>query len=50
MEKRHISLNRGHFSLDTTERSKDFSRKLLEGWEDEYQEYRRLWIDLQKSR
>ena len=42
----YIPINKGHFELDTPERSLEFSRKLASGWEKEYKEYRKLWIDL----
>jgi radical SAM protein with 4Fe4S-binding SPASM domain len=48
--KKYIPINKGHFDLDTEERTKSFSRKLSTGWEKEYTEYRRLWIDLPKKR
>lgn len=47
---RYIPINKGHFELDTPERSASFSEKLARGWETEYAEYRRLWVDLPKSR
>ncbi|MDD5092641.1 MAG: radical SAM/SPASM domain-containing protein, partial [Candidatus Wallbacteria bacterium] len=48
--KKYIPINKGHFELDTAERSASFSGKLAYGWESEYREYRRLWIDLPKTR
>lgn len=47
---RYIPINKGHFDLDTQERTVAFSEKLAGGWEDEYHEYRRLWVDLAKTR
>lgn len=47
---RYIPINKGHFDLDTPERTLAFSEKLAQGWPKEYEEYRRLWIDLAKSR
>lgn len=49
-EERYIPINKGHFDLDTPERTRAFSEKLAQGWEKEYAEYRRLWIDLAKRR
>jgi len=49
-EERYIPINKGHFDLDTEERKKAFSAKLAAGWEEEYAEYRRLWIDLPRKR
>lgn len=45
-----VSLNKGHFTLDTDERTDEFSRKLATGWEDAYAEYRKNWIDLPKNK
>jgi len=48
-EQRYIPINKGHFDLDTLERTERFHRILGEGWEDEYREYRRLWAELPKA-
>ena len=50
LEKRYIPINKGHFDLDTPLRNLAFSENLARGWENEYEEYRRLWIDLAKTR
>lgn len=47
---RYIPINKGHFDLDTPERTRAFSEKLAAGWQKEYEEYRRLWVDLAKTR
>jgi MoaA/NifB/PqqE/SkfB family radical SAM enzyme len=47
---KYIPINKGHFELDTPERHSEFHRKLSNGWEAEYEEYRRLWVDLPKKR
>lgn len=47
---RYIPINKGHFDLDTEARSEIFTKKLAKGWEKEYAEYRRLWVDLAKKR
>ncbi|MBI4936651.1 MAG: SPASM domain-containing protein [Nitrosomonadales bacterium] len=47
---RYIPINKGHFDLDTPERTLAFSEKLSRGWSKEYEEYRRLWVDLAKTR
>ena len=39
---RYIPINKGHFELDTLERAQVFHEKLAQGWEREYEEYRRL--------
>lgn len=45
-----LQINKGHFSLDTDERTKAFGAKLAVGWEEDYAEYRRLWVELPKTR
>lgn len=50
IEERYIPINKGHFDLDTPERTAAFSEKLARGWENEYADYRRLWVDLAKNR
>ena len=47
---RYIPINKGHFNLDTPERIDAFTEKLALGWEREYKEYRRLWVELAKIR
>lgn len=47
---KYIPINKGHFELDTPERTAEFHRKLSLGWEKDYQTYRRLWADLPKRR
>jgi radical SAM protein with 4Fe4S-binding SPASM domain len=49
-EEKYIPINKGHFELDTVERTKEFSSKLATGWEDEYKEYRNKWETLPKNR
>ncbi len=50
VNEKYIPINKGHFELDTPERHSEFHRKLSNGWEAEYEEYRRLWVDLPKKR
>lgn len=50
VEERYIPINKGHFDLDTPERTAAFSEKLACGWESDYAEYRRLWVELAKNR
>jgi len=50
VEDQYIPINKGHFDLDTPERAASFSEKLSYGWENDYKEYRRLWVDLAKKR
>lgn len=40
------NVNKGHFDLEPVERLAEFQRKLSSGWEKEYQEYRKLWVEL----
>jgi uncharacterized radical SAM superfamily Fe-S cluster-containing enzyme len=49
-EEKYIPINKGHFELDTIERTKEFSNKLATGWEDEYKDYRSKWESLPKNR
>ena len=49
-EDRYIPINKGHFDLDTAERTAAFHRKLANGWRDEYVKYRELWVELAKTR
>lgn len=46
----YIPINKGHFDLDTEDRTAAFHEKLAQGWKEGYSEYRRLWVDLAKSR
>lgn len=46
----YIPINKGHFEMDTNERATKFYEMLSEGWEDDYQEYRKLWISLAKEK
>lgn len=47
---KYIPINKGHFELDTKERTEEFSKKMATGWESEYKEYRDKWVDLPKNR
>lgn len=47
---RYIPINKGHFDMDTPERTAAFGEKLARGWDEEYREYRRLWVELAKRR
>ena len=38
-----VQLNKGHFCLDTEERSRLFSEKMAHGWKDKYSQYRNDW-------
>ena len=41
-----VQLNKGHYNLDTEERSNEFNRKMGGGWESEYAKYRLDWVSL----
>lgn len=49
-DEKYIPINKGHFDLDTVERTNMFSEKLAEGWKNEYKEYRTKWVELPKKR
>ena len=49
-KEKYIPINKGHFELDTEERILEFQNKMASGWEDEYKEYRSLWVELPKKR
>lgn len=48
-EKKYIPINKGHFELDTKERTLEFYKKLAQGWEKEYKQYRELWSELPRK-
>ena len=47
--KKEIPINKGNYSMDTAERDLDFIKNLSAGWEREYNEYRRKWVDNAKN-
>ena len=49
-DKLYVPINKGHFDLDTENRRKEFEKKLSEGWEKDYKEYRSLWAELGKTK
>ena len=49
MNNRYVPINKGNYSMDTPEREALFERYRGEGWEAEYAEYRRKWVDHAKS-
>jgi radical SAM protein with 4Fe4S-binding SPASM domain len=50
-EEKYVPINKGHFDdLETPERMAEFSRKLGEGWEDEYKIYRENWSEAPKRK
>ena len=48
--KKYIPINKGHFELDTQERTNSFYEKLSVGWETKYKKYRSDWNNLPKNR
>lgn len=44
MNDRTVPINKGNYSMDTSEREARFERRRGEGWEDEYAAYRRNWV------
>lgn len=44
--KHYSPVNKGHFELEPQERVNLFKQKMSKGWEAEYEEYRRLWVEL----
>lgn len=44
--KRNVPINKGNYSMDTAEREALFDVYRGEGWEQEYAEYRRQWVEL----
>ncbi len=48
MEK-NIPINKGNYEMDTEERSRLFEANRAYGWEKEYKEYRRRWVEYPKS-
>ena len=49
MINKNIPINKGNYSLDTTEREKEFERKRGLGHEKEYQQNRKEWTEFAKS-
>lgn len=50
VDDQYIPINKGHFDLDTPERTAAFHDKLASGWESAYHEYRGQWVELAKTR
>lgn len=50
MGEKYIPINKGHFELDTYERKLEFDDKMAFGWENEYKDYRKKWVELPKKR
>lgn len=49
MNDRFVPINKGNYSMDTPEREALFEKHLSEGWEAEYREYRKNWVNYAKS-
>ena len=46
---RYVPINKGNYSMDTSEREGLFDQYRGEGWEAEYAEYRKHWAELPKK-
>ncbi len=46
---KNIPINKGNYSMDSDERDKQFEKNKSIGWEEEYNIYRKNWIDFPKS-
>ena len=44
-----VPINKGNYSMDTSEREELFDKYRGEGWEQEYAEYRKNWTDYAKT-
>lgn len=49
MDSINIPINKGNYSLEVPEREAIFAKKLSQGWENEYQNYRNNWIKYAKE-
>lgn len=49
MVNKNIPINKGNYDMDTELRNEIFERYRGEGWEKEYKEYRRKWVELAKE-
>ena len=49
MNTRNVPINKGNYSMDTSEREARFEAARGEGWEERYAEYRRNWTDFAKG-
>ena len=50
MNNKYLPINKGHYDLDTRERTVEFYQKLAAGWEDQYNKYRHDWVELPRMR
>ncbi|MBV1820137.1 hypothetical protein [Clostridium cochlearium] len=49
MKDKFVPNNKGNYTLETKEREKEYERKRSIGFEKEYGEYRRKWVELPKN-
>ncbi|HLP97547.1 MAG TPA: radical SAM/SPASM domain-containing protein [Sideroxyarcus sp.] len=49
MSERYVPINKGNYSMDTSEREAKFDEYRGEGWEEEYRDYRTKWSELAKT-
>ena len=46
----YVPVNKGHFDMDTEERTRLFHQYLAQGWVEEYNEYRDAWENLPRQK
>jgi len=49
MNEERIPINKGNYSMDTNERDERFEKNKAHGWEKEYFEYRKNWVDYPRN-
>ena len=49
MKEEKIPINKGNYSMDTPERDARFEKSKGSGWEKEYAEYRKNWVDYPRN-
>jgi radical SAM protein with 4Fe4S-binding SPASM domain len=49
MSQRNVPINKGNYSMDTPEREARFEEYRGEGWEREYADYRKKWVELART-
>jgi len=49
MSDRYVPINKGNYSMDTSEREAQFEQYRGEGWETQYRDYRNKWVELAKT-
>lgn len=49
-QSQYIPINKGNYSMETPEREGLFEEYRAEGWEEEYRDYRRHWVEYAKNK